>query len=299
MIGQLFRIAAIVSLMVGVCASAGSLGCNAMSVGRAPDDSETTGDETDDDGTGESGTEPTPGSDIPSDDDSNSTMGDVDDGLNEPPIASASAVAGGGGDSVVLDGNGPGRVILDGRDSSDPDGMIVSWEWRIGGSAVALEDTATIEDIPVGVTRVTLVVTDDDGAKGFDEIDIINPGFRPGRWVGITAQGYEVSFIVTEDQRVTETAFGYAFNGVNLLNGAPCQAAEPTRRCATCDVSAERCAFSVSWQETGFFAMEGSCVRSGDPPFEFAQGIAAAAPSSNCNGSIDGLAWQANWLSDR
>jgi len=63
---------------------------------------------------------------------------------------------------IDYDGDGFATVELDGRGSGDLDGTIVSWVWSWQGGSV---NGALVEvDFPLGVTAVTLTVTDDDGA---------------------------------------------------------------------------------------------------------------------------------------
>jgi Ca2+-binding RTX toxin-like protein len=62
-------------------------------------------------------------------------------------------------------------VLLDASASSDPDGTIVSYEWREGGMLIASGVNPTVE-LAVGVHPLTLTVTDDDGASASDEVVI-------------------------------------------------------------------------------------------------------------------------------
>jgi thermitase len=79
---------------------------------------------------------------------------------NLPPTASA------GPDQTVRDtgGNGVELVALNGSASSDPDGAIVSYEWREGTSVLALVASPSVS-LAVGAHPVTLQVTDDNGAE--------------------------------------------------------------------------------------------------------------------------------------
>ena len=58
-------------------------------------------------------------------------------------------------------------ITLSGKDSVDPDGIIVSYKWSTG------EETSTITVSPKSNTTYTLTVTDDQGAKSTDSINII------------------------------------------------------------------------------------------------------------------------------
>jgi hypothetical protein len=84
---------------------------------------------------------------------------------NLPPTARA------GADQTVIDTDGDGRepVTLDGSASTDPDGTIVSYEWREG--SVIVGTTASISvSLSVGVHTLTLQVIDDDGSTSVDSV---------------------------------------------------------------------------------------------------------------------------------
>ena len=80
----------------------------------------------------------------------------------KPPIADA------GPDQMVLVET---NVTLDASDSTDTDGEIVKYEWFEAHTVIG--ESMVFEHIfPRGVHRVTLVVTDDDGASGTDDVTI-------------------------------------------------------------------------------------------------------------------------------
>jgi hypothetical protein len=86
---------------------------------------------------------------------------------NQPPVADA------GENQTVsdADGNGVEAVTLDGSGSSDPDpdGSIVSYEWKEG--TTPLSDTVSFtSDFSVGTHTVTLTVTDNGGANSSDDV---------------------------------------------------------------------------------------------------------------------------------
>jgi hypothetical protein len=102
---------------------------------------------------------------------------------NQPPIAEA-------GSDLQLDYEGsPVAVRLDGRDSSDPDGRIVTHIWRSGddgpdGSAPAAaldpDDVARPAlDLDPGSYTFTLWVGDDDGATSEPDSVTIRVGTDP------------------------------------------------------------------------------------------------------------------------
>jgi len=87
---------------------------------------------------------------------------------NTPPIANA------GNDQTVTDTDNSGdeSITLDGSASSDPDGTLVSYTWRTGGTVVGSE--AQVHLIaPVGTTTYTLAVTDDAGASSSDTTQVV------------------------------------------------------------------------------------------------------------------------------
>ena len=95
--------------------------------------------------------------------------------VNEPPVADA------GDDQTVtdLDGDGFADVQLDAGASTDPEGGALSARWNVpDGDDPDLDDDVLSDELkpevrlPVGVTTVTLIVTDDFGQTAIDEIQI-------------------------------------------------------------------------------------------------------------------------------
>jgi subtilisin family serine protease len=86
---------------------------------------------------------------------------------NLDPIADA------GPDQIVPDKGKPGEenVTLDGSGSSDPDGHIISYEWRENDQQIATGETATLK-LPVGSHVITLRVTDNQYASSEDHVTI-------------------------------------------------------------------------------------------------------------------------------
>jgi hypothetical protein len=94
---------------------------------------------------------------------------------NQTPHANA------GLDQTVTDANGDGSdpVVLNGAGSWDPDGSLVSYEWREGAALIGTGATPTVS-FAVGTHTVTLQVTDDDGATATDTVVItVNPAPPP------------------------------------------------------------------------------------------------------------------------
>jgi hypothetical protein len=93
--------------------------------------------------------------------------------VNDPPTADA------GPDQAVAEGD---DVTLDGTNSTDPDGMIVAYEWeQIAGTSVVLNDpdsdtpwfTAPIVGVGGEALTFELTVTDDGGSSDTDTV-IVN-----------------------------------------------------------------------------------------------------------------------------
>ena len=88
-------------------------------------------------------------------------------------LTNLAPVANAGPDQTVIDTGGDSveSVTLDGSNSSDPDGSIVTYEWREGGTFVAFGATPSVF-LPVGAHTLTLQVTDDRGATASDTVAI-------------------------------------------------------------------------------------------------------------------------------
>ncbi|RME45531.1 MAG: hypothetical protein D6795_16485, partial [Deltaproteobacteria bacterium] len=91
---------------------------------------------------------------------------------NDLPIANA------GEDIEVVDEDRDDfeTVRLDGTASFDPDGEVISWTWTENGTVIAEGAQPTLR-LETGYHRITLTVTDDVGAEGWDEVvvDINEP----------------------------------------------------------------------------------------------------------------------------
>ncbi len=94
----------------------------------------------------------------------------VEPNINGPPIAAA------GPDQIVFD-----RVVLDGTQSSDPDGVIVNYLWEVGSDESGVyTNIAAGEKVEVGwnllepfcgrIVRVRLTVRDESGAESSDSM---------------------------------------------------------------------------------------------------------------------------------
>lgn len=89
-------------------------------------------------------------------------------GGNQAPIADA------GPDYTAINtSNAPDKLVtLDASASTDFDGEIVSYSWQENGTEIASGEKPSV-NLSMGTHLITLIVTDDDGATGDDEIEII------------------------------------------------------------------------------------------------------------------------------
>ncbi len=91
---------------------------------------------------------------------------------NQAPTAHA------GADQSVIEGT---AVSLDGSGSSDPDGSIVSYEWKKGNTVLAAVASFDYMPTAVGTDTLVLTVMDDDGATDSDEMNITVTAAAPNR----------------------------------------------------------------------------------------------------------------------
>jgi PKD repeat protein len=61
-----------------------------------------------------------------------------------------------------------GLVKLDGSGSSDPDGYLTRYAWNFGDGTTAYGRIVYHKFVKVGTYKVTLIVTDNKGAKASD-----------------------------------------------------------------------------------------------------------------------------------
>jgi chitodextrinase len=96
---------------------------------------------------------------------------------------------------------------FDGTDSSDPDGTITNYSWDFGDGSIGYSASITHVYSATGEYTVTLTVTDDDGAKGYDTLSVVIavPNIPPGAPVisgpkmGTKNETYEYTFVSTDD----------------------------------------------------------------------------------------------------
>ncbi len=91
---------------------------------------------------------------------------------NTPPVSSFTytrLVGAGSGNKVSLNGSG----------SYDPDGTVVTWKWYKNGAQFGTGKVLTASMNSSGVTDVTLVVTDNQGATGSSTQTVLTPNRAP------------------------------------------------------------------------------------------------------------------------
>lgn len=89
---------------------------------------------------------------------------------NHPPIAFA---------SVNLPKIMEGDTVKFEADGSDEDGMVVNYTWDFGDGTISYEKNPSHTYEHAGTYTVTLTVTDNDGAKGYDNITVTVYGQPP------------------------------------------------------------------------------------------------------------------------
>jgi hypothetical protein len=87
---------------------------------------------------------------------------------NQPPVANA------GADQTVNDNdhNGVETVVVNGNQSSDPDGFISAYRWSEGATVIQDGPAFLSHDFPVGAHTLTLRVTDNQGAIATDTMTV-------------------------------------------------------------------------------------------------------------------------------
>jgi serine protease AprX len=85
---------------------------------------------------------------------------------NQPPVARA-----GPDRTVAANARGKGTFTLDGRGSSDIDGIVTAYVWKRGAHVVSTAPAVTLKR-GIGSYTFTLTVTDDDGATASDSVVI-------------------------------------------------------------------------------------------------------------------------------
>lgn len=94
----------------------------------------------------------------------------IDEGSEEPPPENQSPTA------IIIANTASTvgeEITFDGSNSTDNDGSIVNYEWLIDDSSIGNEATITYTFSNSGTYNLSLTVTDDDGAIGTDNLNIL------------------------------------------------------------------------------------------------------------------------------
>lgn len=133
----------------------------------------------------------------------------VDGRFTFPDATTPVAEAGDYSNLTDSNNNGFETVNVDGTGSSDPDGTIASYLWKLNGQAIATASTGSI-GLPVGTHQISLTVTDSSSntAQDMREVTIAgsdnitrNPSFENGTTDWNFSQGSAAS-IVTNPVRL-------------------------------------------------------------------------------------------------
>jgi len=82
---------------------------------------------------------------------------------NQAPIANA------GNNQLAMENE---TVTLNASQSSDSDGNIVDYKWTESGVVLSTSSSFSKSNFSVGVHTISLIVTDDSGATGYDEVNV-------------------------------------------------------------------------------------------------------------------------------
>ena len=134
---------------------------------------------------------------------------------------------------TVWDPTQPGRLLLDGSGSWDPDGHIATHEWKVNGAAVAASpedsalatvDLADYVDLGDESFWAELTVTDDRGASMSRYVDLPVPAPPPGIDVGVELSAPERFVVGRPDAyavTVTNVAAGATTGPVRVVVDLP------------------------------------------------------------------------------
>ena len=160
----------------------------------------------------------------------------------QAPLTNQSPIANAGADQTVTDtdDNGVETVTLNGTASSDPDGTVVSFEWREGATLLGVGSPLGVS-FGVGAHTVTLTVTDNGGASSSDNVIVTvepaTPSDSTPPTVSVTnpASGATVSGAVTIDSTASDnvgvTRVDFFVDGVLLSSdsNSKCRVSNPVR----------------------------------------------------------------------
>jgi chitodextrinase len=98
---------------------------------------------------------------------------------------------------------------FDGRGSWDPDGGVSGYSWSFGDGASSSLFEGTHRYASPGTYRVTLTVTDDDGATAVDTVDAVAPNVRPVATIGYDCTGLDCRYDGGASSDPDGTVVGY------------------------------------------------------------------------------------------
>ena len=130
-----------------------------------------------------------------------------------PPPVNQSPLANAGPDLTLFDNNSDGleSALLDGSQSSDPDGNIVSWVWSEEGVTLASGQNPTVI-LALGIHTVDLTVTDNAGATASDTLIIAIETAQPP---ALPARGPDT---ILESNQVHEGSFDPPLMGASVAS---------------------------------------------------------------------------------
>jgi hypothetical protein len=91
--------------------------------------------------------------------------------ITEEPNNEPTAVAGSDKIAILVDGKSTVEINLDALASSDAEGPISSFEWKMDGTAIGIAEQISV-DLALGNYTIELTVTDSSGATASDSINI-------------------------------------------------------------------------------------------------------------------------------
>jgi chitodextrinase len=98
---------------------------------------------------------------------------------------------------------------FDGRGSWDSDGGIAGYSWSFGDGASSLLFEGVHRYASPGTYRVSLTVTDDDGATSVDTVDAVAPNLRPVATIGYDCSGLDCRYDGGASSDPDGTVVGY------------------------------------------------------------------------------------------
>ncbi|WP_297089963.1 glycoside hydrolase family 98 domain-containing protein [uncultured Draconibacterium sp.] len=124
---------------------------------------------------------------------------------------------------IDSDDSGAETIVLDGTGSSDADGTIDNYEWIEDGNVLATGANAEIS-LPVGVHKILLSVTDNDGETAIDEIVITvleSNYYEKNIWLEAECATVGSNWVEGDDAQASNGKYVTARQGFESINSAP------------------------------------------------------------------------------